>query len=211
MPQFCCLSVVPVTSVPTVTGLHLSSQPHQEPAAAEDRSGLRDEDGFHQQHPEVRVSHHPHESRVRFQASPAGESSGGGFQEGPDPESRDQGRGESPLTPACGHRLSSGLGSALSRLSLPCCVSSIPCATGQRDSETPGPDPQGRSQASLGRTGPAGRRGWGLEASCWPRLQTGITGDGYLLCHTLHFVETASLSTLYCPSCPLAACTREAH
>lgn len=49
-----------------------SSQPHQEPAAAEHRSGLGEENDFHQQHPEEWVSHQPH--GAHFQTSPSGES-----------------------------------------------------------------------------------------------------------------------------------------
>lgn len=77
----------------------LSSQPRQKPAAAEDGSGFREENDFHQQHSKDWVSHHPH--RSHFPTSPSGESSSGASGEGPGPESVDGWKVSPAKSPPC--------------------------------------------------------------------------------------------------------------
>uniref|UniRef100_A0A8D1FUH4 Nesprin-1/3 spectrin repeats region domain-containing protein n=1 Tax=Sus scrofa TaxID=9823 RepID=A0A8D1FUH4_PIG len=52
------------------------AEPRQKPAAAEDGSGFREENDFHQQHSKDWVSHHPH--RSHFPTSPSGTSAAPG-------------------------------------------------------------------------------------------------------------------------------------
>lgn len=87
-------------------------------------------------------------------------------------------------------------------MSLPCCGPSVPCATEQRDSETPDPGLRGRSRHPLGRQaltprkyGPLQGEGQGRELPADLRLQTEIKQDGYFVrgyvcvCQKLYFVK----------------------
>lgn len=96
-----------------------------------------------------------------------------------------------PTGPISRHRRRVSLSSGASRrgqMSLPCCGPSVPCATEQRDSETPDPGLRGRSRHPLGRQALTPRKygllqgeGQGRELPADLRLQTEIKQDGYFV------------------------------